>query len=177
MAKVSFNKLGLAKNMDIKTINYNDQVIEVKQYLPIQEKLQLIQDIVNRAVDEGSFYNPGKVDLFTVLGIVEHYTNITTTPKQKNENFCNTYDLLVGSGLIDQIIEVIPEEELGDLIEFIEKSVKSIFKYRSSAMGILESMSQNYDALDFDATAIQQKLADPNNLNLLREIAPMLGLK
>jgi hypothetical protein len=30
MAKVTFNKLGLAKNASLKTINYNEQVIEVK---------------------------------------------------------------------------------------------------------------------------------------------------
>jgi hypothetical protein len=30
MAKVTFTKLGLTKNQDVKTIEFNDQVIEVK---------------------------------------------------------------------------------------------------------------------------------------------------
>ena len=36
MAKLSFSKLGLTKNTNIKSIEYNGQNIEVKQYLPIK---------------------------------------------------------------------------------------------------------------------------------------------
>ena len=35
MAKVSFTKLGLSKNQEVKIVEYNEQNIEVKQYLPI----------------------------------------------------------------------------------------------------------------------------------------------
>ena len=47
MAKVAFSKLGLKVNQDIKTIEFNGQNIEVKQYLPIQDKLRLISNIIN----------------------------------------------------------------------------------------------------------------------------------
>lgn len=179
MAKISFNKLGLTKhNNDINTLEYNDQIIEVKTYLPIQEKLLLIQNIINSSIEEeGNFYNPGKVDLFLTLNIIEYYTNIKLTPKQKNETFCETYDLLISNGLFDKIIEAIPQEEISALYGFISESVSSVYEYRTSAMGILESLGNNYEALDFEATEIQKKLADPNNLQLLREIAPALGLK
>jgi len=46
MAKLSFTKLGLKVNQDIKTIEYNGQNIEIKQYLPIQDKLKLIGDVI-----------------------------------------------------------------------------------------------------------------------------------
>ena len=39
MAKVSLTKLGLKVNQDAKSIEFNEQIIEVKQYLPINEKL------------------------------------------------------------------------------------------------------------------------------------------
>ena len=42
MAKVSFTKLGLSKNQDIKTFDYNNETVEVKQYLPIDDKLDLM---------------------------------------------------------------------------------------------------------------------------------------
>jgi hypothetical protein len=35
MAKVYFGKLDLNKNTDVKTFTWNEQVIEVKQYLSI----------------------------------------------------------------------------------------------------------------------------------------------
>ena len=42
MAKVAFSKLGLTKNTNVGSFEWNDQTIEVKGYLPIQEKMQLI---------------------------------------------------------------------------------------------------------------------------------------
>ena len=38
MAKVSFTKLGLKTNQEVKTIEWNEQIIEIKQYLPIEKK-------------------------------------------------------------------------------------------------------------------------------------------
>ena len=42
MAKISFSKLGLKVNNEIININFNDQVIEVKQYISVNDKLKLI---------------------------------------------------------------------------------------------------------------------------------------
>jgi hypothetical protein len=60
MAKVSFNKLGLIKNNDIKTIEYNGQTIEVKQYLSINDKAILASNVLNNTLGNGTvrFINP-----------------------------------------------------------------------------------------------------------------------
>jgi hypothetical protein len=55
MAKVSLTKLGLKVNQDIKTISFNGQEIEVKQYLPVNEKLILIGNIINASHDDNNF--------------------------------------------------------------------------------------------------------------------------
>ena len=48
MAKVAFTKLGLKLNKDnVKTITFNDQEIEIKQYLPVNDKLALISRVIN----------------------------------------------------------------------------------------------------------------------------------
>ena len=39
MAKIGFTKLGLKPNNEIQYIEFNEQTIEVKQYLPVEEKL------------------------------------------------------------------------------------------------------------------------------------------
>ena len=39
MAKVSFTKLGLTKNQEVKILNWNDQDIEIKQYLSVKDKM------------------------------------------------------------------------------------------------------------------------------------------
>ena len=81
MAKVSLTKLGLKVNQDIKNIEFNKQIIEVKQYLPINEKLELISSVINSAADENNFSNPVKENVFLTLEILYHYTNINFTDK------------------------------------------------------------------------------------------------
>ena len=174
MAKVSFTKLGLKKNEEVEILHINEQDIEVKQYLPINEKLELISSVINSAADENNFSNPVKENVFLTLEILYHYTNINFTDKQK-EDPVKLYDLVVSSGLVNKVTDLIPEEELDEVINGVAQSVKAIYAYRNSVLGILESISQDYSALNLDATEIQQKLADPDNMALLKQILTKLG--
>lgn len=174
MAKVSLTKLGLKVNQDVKNIEFNEQIIEIKQYLPINEKLELISSVINSAADENNFSNPVKENVFLTLEILYHYTNINFTDKQK-EDPVKLYDLVVSSGLVNKITDLIPEEELDEVINGVAQSVKAIYTYRNSVLGILESISQDYSALNLDATEIQQKLADPDNMALLKQVLTKLG--
>ena len=154
MAKVSLTKLGLKVNQDVKNIEFNEQIIEVKQYLPINEKLELISSVINSSADENNFSNPVKENVFLTLEILYHYTNINFTDKQK-EDPVKLYDLVVSSGLVNKVTDLIPEEELDEVINGVAQSVKAIYAYRNSALGILESISQDYSSLNLDATEIQ----------------------
>ena len=174
MAKVSLTKLGLKINQNVKNIEFNEQIIEVKQYLPINEKLELISSVINSAADENNFSNPVKENVFLTLEILYHYTNINFTDKQK-EDPVKLYDLVVSSGLVNKVTDLIPEEELDEVINGVAQSVKAIYTYRNSVLGILESISQDYSALNLDATEIQQKLADPDNMALLKQVLTKLG--
>ena len=174
MAKVSLTKLGLKVNQDVKNIEFNEQIIEVKQYLPINEKLELISSVINSAADENNFSNPVKENVFLTLEILYHYTNINFTDKQK-EDPVKLYDLVVSSGLVNKVTDLIPEEELDEVINGVAQSVKAIYTYKNSALGILESISQDYSALNLDAIEIQQKLADPDNMALLKQVLTKLG--
>ncbi len=174
MAKVSFTKLGLKKNEEVGILHINEQDIEVKQYLPINEKLELISSVINSAADENNFSNPVKENVFLTLEILYHYTNINFTDKQK-EDPVKLYDLVVSSGLVNKVTDLIPEEELDEVINGVAQSVKAIYTYRNSVLGILESISQDYSALNLDATEIQQKLADPDNMALLKQVLTKLG--
>ena len=174
MAKVSFTKLGLKKNEEVGILHINEQDIEVKQYLPINEKLELISSVINSAADENNFSNPVKENVFLTLEILYHYTNINFTDKQK-EDPVKLYDLVVSSGLVNKVTDLIPEEELDEVINGVAQSIKAIYTYKNSVLGILESISQDYSNLNLDATEIQQKLADPDNMALLKQVLTKLG--
>ena len=48
-------------------------------------------------------------------------------------------------------------------------------KAKVSVLGILEAVSKDYSNLDFDATQIQKKMADPENLKLVKDVLTKLG--
>lgn len=174
MAKVSFNKLGLKINQDVKSIEFNGQVIEVKQYLPINTKLELISNVINLSADDNNFANPVKIHVFTTLEIIEQYTNINFTDKQK-EDPTKLFDLLESSGLSELILGAIPEVEYSMVVNGVIDSTEAIYNYRNSILGILENVSADYSAIDLDATELQKKIGDPENLALLKQVLTKLG--
>jgi len=113
----------------------------------------LVSDIINSSVDTNNFYNPARVYIYKIIGIIQAYSNINFTDKQKEDIF-KLFDLLVGSGLAKKIILAIPDEEMNFIQEATEETIKSIYNYKNSALGIMEVVSQDYNNLDLDATAI-----------------------
>ena len=174
MPKIGFTKLGLKPNNEIQYIEFNEQTIEVKQYLPVEEKLELITKVLELSHDSNNFSNPVKVSVYTTLEIIEKYTNVNFTEKQK-ENPTKLYDLLVGNGFAAAVIKAIPEPEYDEILTGIKQTIKSVYKYQNSILGILDTISQDYSNLNLDATEIQKKLADPNSIELLKGIMTKLG--
>ena len=52
MAKLAFSKLGLKENKDVVIYTYQGQEIEVKQYLPIKDKLELLSKVISRSMND-----------------------------------------------------------------------------------------------------------------------------
>lgn len=175
MAKVSFTKLGLTKNQEVKILNWNDQDIEIKQYLSVKDKMELVSNVLNYSHDgESNFANPIRLDIYTTLEILYFYTNINFTDKQK-EDVLKLYDLVIGSGLYEKIIDFIPAEEYYDLLNTIQESVEAVYAYQNSVMGILDNVVNDYSNLDLNASEIQKKLGDPENMTLLKDVLSKLG--
>lgn len=174
MAKISFTKLGLKKNEEIKSIKINEQIIEVKQFLPFQDKINMYAEILNNCQDDNNFLNEAKFNLWLDLEIIFNYTNISFTENQKI-NYVKTYDLLKGNGVIAAVTGAMSETELSDIKYEAYSIAKNVYDYRNSAYGILDAMKTDYTDLDFDAQKIQNEIADPENLKLLKETLSKLG--
>ena len=160
---ITFAEMNLNLNSDNKKFYYFDQEIEVKQYLPIQDKLQLISSVVNLSSDDNGFINLVKVN-----------TNIEFNEEEK-DNFIQTYDLLSQSALLKNVLLNIPEDELEMIEEGVYSTISELYAYKNSVMGILENISADYSSLDLKASKIQQKLADPNNMAFLKNVLTKLG--
>lgn len=138
MSKVSYLNLKLKTDTSTEIIDWNNNSIEIKQYLPIEEKYNLIMVTLQEA-KESNIYNPLKIDLFFHLNLVYMYTNINFTEKQK-EDASKLYDNLMSSGLLAQIISKIPTEEYDMLYTYLENVKNDLDKYGQSFKAILDAI-------------------------------------
>ncbi len=174
MAKISLNKLNLKIDNTVTILKFNEQDIEIKQYLPANEKLEMIGSIINQSADALKFYNVGKLEIFKTIELIKHYTNINFTDKQL-EDTPKLYDLLVSSNLADEIISNIPEAEITWIDDVLMDTVTSIYKYQNSIFGILDTVNTDYDNLNFDLSELQKNISNPENLTLLKDVVTKLG--
>ena len=122
MAKPTFAKFGLKVDQSVKLVKFNEQEFEVKQYLPVENKLELISEIVNQSIDSNNFANPARIEIFTVVEIVKNYTNISFTEKQL-EDILKLYDLIVSSGLGKAIHENMCSDEFDFITNTVDKVI------------------------------------------------------
>lgn len=141
MAKITYAGMKLKVNEDVKTIDVNGNSIEVLQYLPVDDKYSLINITLQKA-KEGAIYNPLKKDMFFHLHLMYMYTNISFTDKQR-EDESKLYDTLVSNGVLDKVIEAIPENEFNLLYSYLNDQEQEILKFRNTVGGALTEIIQN----------------------------------
>jgi hypothetical protein len=71
MAKVNFTKLNKIKSLSPVEISIDDQKVLVEQYLPLEDKLNIITNVVFQSGDgEEGFYNIVKLRAFFVIEVL-----------------------------------------------------------------------------------------------------------
>lgn len=170
MAKVAFNKLNLKINADEIALHFNDQIIMIKQYLPIEKKIELITSVIQDAHDiDNNYSNPIKINIYRTIAIIDYYTNINFTDKQR-EDLLELYDKIVSSGLEKMIINAIPLAEFEAICSNINTTIDAYYKYRNSVLGILDNIQTDYSDLNLNVEEIKNKLSDPQALTFVRDL-------
>jgi len=138
MAKVTYSSLKLKAKEEIKEIDFNGNKIEVKQYLPVTDKIDLI-DITLQKAKEDNLYNPIKVNMYFHLHLVYLYTNITFTDKQKEDEE-KLFDVLESNGLINAIVAAIPENEYSSLLNKTAEKIDNELKYNTTTAALVSKI-------------------------------------
>ena len=144
MAKVSYANLKLKVNKEVKTFNFMEQEIEVLQYLPIEDKRDLIS-IVCQNAEENGIYNSLLIDTYFHLYLVYMYTNLSFNDKQK-DNEMKLYDTLKSNGFFEEFLGAMNEDEYNELYEYIEDTMKMTLKFKNTAGAVLQSIIQDLPA-------------------------------
>ena len=155
-------------------ITVNEQEIEVVQYMPIQDKLAMIERILNFTIDNTGFLNPVRLEVFTVLEIISAYTNINITDKMM-ENAPKTYDSLMINGVIDAIIEAIPEDEYNAIFDAIEDCAEHAVNYLNSFVGMMKTVTEDYNVTKMNVDEMLNTLGDPEQIGLVKDILEKIG--
>lgn len=174
MAKVAFSKLGLKKTEEVEVIEWNEQKIEVKQYLPIEDKLDMIANIINQSADYNGYYNPARIYIFTILEMIDYYTNISLTEKQKADVF-KTFDLFVNSGLSAAIFDKINPYEYNQIKSWAHELISSIYVYKNSVVGIMDTIKDEFNLMDLDTEKLVERLGNKENIEFINELLNKMG--
>ncbi len=134
MAKILFNKLGLSKKQESKQVLFGESTIEVLQYLDIAAKSSLVNAAVRGAVI-GGVVDEVLLDAYLHLFIVEKYTNISFTPKQR-ENLLDTFDLMESNQFFNIIIAALPDGEYEYIFTMAKKLMNNLNEYNKNIVSI-----------------------------------------
>ena len=164
MAKITYASLKLKTDTSVKEIEFNGSKIEVLQYLQNDDKYSLVNITLQKSKD-GSIYHQLKKDMYFHLNLVYLYTNLSFTDKQR-EDESKLYDTLQSSGLLDLILENIPEEEYKILYSFIEEYERDILNYQNTIAGIIANLIESLPARAEE----MQKIVDNFNPENFQEV-------
>lgn len=149
-----------------------DKVIRVRQYLPIDDKIELINYVVDNSLDNTTgCFSPIRTNVFFSIGVLRQYCGINFG----DENVSSIYDLLEESGIIDIVMEAIPQDEMKYMEDLLNATTADISRYNNSAAGIIRSMSGDADSLGTSLDDILQKIKNREGLEVLSEIKNVVG--
>ncbi|MGE5637210.1 MAG: hypothetical protein ACM3WQ_00755 [Chloroflexota bacterium] len=138
MAKIQFSKLKLNKETEVSKVTIGGVEIEVKHYIPMTEKLLVLDTIIQNAFDY-NFINKAKADALLHMYMVMCYTNLNFTKKER-DNMLDTYDLMEKNGVIDAVVSAIPENEYNAFVAYCEEVMGDYDKYKNSIIGVAEQI-------------------------------------
>ena len=173
--KISFKDLKSVEKQVSAIVNIKSKTIRINQYLPVNEKLAIITRVLQAtAQNDYNFVNPVQLYVYTMLEIAKAYTNIEFS-EEDLASPADLFDELKRAGIIAALNNNMNKDELNFVINGAKDTVEAYYKYQNSALGILEIIQNDYSGLDLDADKIKEKIADPENLSLLKDVMTKLG--
>lgn len=145
--KVSFANLKLKVqdiSHEVQFSNDNGQTIafSIIDYLPIQDKLDLVNIAIAKSRDGYNNINRYLAKELMNLYIVIMYTNISFTEKQK-ENEYKLYDILKSNQVIETVIKAIPQQEYLELQTLLEMLIEDEKNMNKSIAGAINNLLEN----------------------------------
>lgn len=172
---MKFKDMGLAApEVKSTTVKINDTTeLTVRSYLPIEEKIELLQYVINCALDEmtGRF-SPIRTEVYFNIALTQWYAGIEY---EDLDDVNVIYDTLEYNNVISMIISAIPQDEYEYMCSLVNDTVKDIADYNSSAAGIIRMMSADGAGLNSQIEEILGQIKNAEGLEQLSVIKDVVG--
>ena len=151
------------------TIDGKSYEVTARAYVPIEEKLELAQKIIDLSFD-ANYPNDAKIMTATIGQFMRKYTDIDFGDATDSDIY-NAIGVYTDckSKLVDKLVV-----EFESVNRIVQQMKDAYYRYNTSALGILDAM-QNFDA---DAEKLSQEMKDitnPDSLKMLKQITDKLN--
>lgn len=140
---MKYSDLGLEVTSTVKQVKLgNGVVINVKQYLPISDKISLINIALENSICGDGYYDPVLLEMLFNVYVVFSYTDLEFTDEEKGE-IGQIYDEMLSNGYIDRILNAIPENEYNELLGYLEEKRAAAERYKGSLADAIQNFVTN----------------------------------
>lgn len=140
---MKYSDLGLKVNSTEKQVKLGNGVtINVKQYLPISDKMSLINIALENSICGDGYYDPVLLEMLFNVYVVFSYTDLEFTDEEKGE-IGQIYDEMLSNGYIDKILNAIPENEYNELLGYLEEKRAAAERYKGSLADAIQNLMTN----------------------------------
>ena len=127
---VKFDTLNLTFKDEVKQIKINDIEVNVKQYLSVEDKVNLVQIALQQAM-VNNMYDEALIEAYFYTYMLIYYTDLEFTDEQKAEPL-KIYDLIESNGILEEFLNAVPEDEFHDLFQYLKEQKEINMTYQTS---------------------------------------------
>lgn len=165
---MKYSDIKVSVGTGIKTINFNEQEIAIKQNISTDDLYDLIM-ITLQESKEGLIYNPLKLDVFFHVNLVMMITDIKFEAEDRVNKF-EIYDVLKNSNLLYSILDAFPVSVYKYIREVIEATVTKMEEYENRATSLISKFITDLPANAEAAAKIVEEF-DPEKFQQVIDFA------
>ena len=159
------------KKVEMTLVNGAPVEIEVIETLPMQEKVKVIEEIVNACVlNQFNYFNPLFLRTLAQVKTIEACTNIICD----TNDLYGFHDILRANGILDTIL---PMTDYQEIVNWSYECSESHCKHKNSFIGTLQGMSASKETEEMVAqlTELAQSVKEDTDIKqFMEEVAPHL---
>lgn len=170
----NYSDLNLKTNTKGITFKFQDQEIEIFEYLPLEYKYDVIMCSLHDA-DERGVYNYIKLDAYFHLNLFLSFVKNINFSQDDMADKLKLYNEIQSSGLMDAFLAAVPEREYRDCLEALTHMEETVMKYRNTAGAALQALMEQMPKVAGEASQLIDQLG-PENMGKLTKLAEMFQL-